>query len=104
MSFQVQALRGVDNARLGNMDTENIDDTEGNMRRPFDLEVATPNATDGGGGVRPQRIIRMLRADGTIYEHIDNIVMGPDLGWGNKQQEPEENDENENAPLIQNAA
>ncbi len=103
----MQASKGIDNAGLDNMDTENIDDTEGNMRRPNDLEVAAPNATDGGAGVRPKRIIRMLRADGTIYEHIDNIVMGPDLGWEYIQHEPEENDENdenENAPLIQNAA
>ena len=54
----------------------------------------------------PQRIIRMLRANGTIYEQVDDIVVGPGLNQeniGNVHDEPEDIDEDEHAPLIRNA-
>ena len=90
---------------MENGDADNIDDEE-NVR-----ELNQPEAADAGeavGGARadpvePQRIIRMLRADGTIYEHVDNVVLGPGWETGNIQHDPEENDEDEHAPLIQNA-
>ena len=55
-----------------------------------------------GAVANPQRIIRMLLADGTIYEQPD-IILGQGWGLGNGQNEPEVNVEDEHALLIQNA-
>ncbi len=104
MVFQVEAMRGADNVGMENEIADNTDDEEAeNVREPNRPEAAEAAGEARAAPAEPQRIIRMLRADGTIYEQVDDIILGPDWGWGNIQHEPEENDEDELAPLIHNA-
>ena len=87
--IQLNRIRGDGNAQDGNQD--NDDGRE-------DTEEVDANQ-DMAAAAEAPRVIRMLRADGTIDEQPD-IVFGPDWDWGNVQQQPEQDMYDDNAPLI----
>ena len=100
MTFQMEANGGLDNKGMENGNVVNDRENVPEHNRPEAAEAIGAVAGASAAPAEPQRIIRMLRADGTIYEQVDDIILGAGWGPGNIQHEPEENDEDEHASLI----